>query len=150
MAKCAGPRGWPKRPSAVTILRPRWPKTPSEVTATEDASPRARQKPRSPMDYSQLRLLFTSRSSPSGRFLATLRHFRGPFWPAPFRIRHRRAAFWPSGPYLPLALTILNNSPTCYLTIGLSTDLTVVLSDHGRGCGSKTAFKSLSRNGDIS
>ena len=109
MAKCADPRGWPKRPPAVTILGACWPKTPSEVTAAKDASSRARQKPRSRRYYSRLRLLFTSRSSPPGHFLSSPRHFRGPFWPAPFQIRHRRRVFWPFGPFLPSAVTTLNN-----------------------------------------
>ena len=107
MAKCLDPQGWPKRPSAVTILGPLWPKRASEVTVVEGASPRARQNPRSRMDYSRLRRLFTSRTSPPGHFLATPRHFRGTFWPAPFRIRHRGATFWPSGPILPSAATTL-------------------------------------------
>ena len=118
MAKCPAPQGWPKRPSAVTILGPLWPKRASEVTAAKGASPGARQKPRSLMDYSRLRLLFTSRSSPPGRFLATHRHFRGPFWPEPFRIRRHGATFWPYWPILSLreaAVPTPNTSPTCFL-----------------------------------
>ena len=111
MAKCPAPRGWPKRPSAVTILGPRWPKRVSAVTAAKGVSPKAPQTPRSLKDYSGLRLLFTPRLSPSGRFLSTLRHFRGPFWPAPLRIRHRGAAFWPVGGTNPTQPAFLNPSP---------------------------------------
>ena len=134
MTKCPAPKGWPKRPSAVTILGPRWPKTPSAVTAAKGASPKAQKKPRSPTDYSRLRLLFTSRSSPPGHFLASHCHFRGPFWPAPFRIRHRGAAFWPFWPFSPSAVPTLHNSQACCLIIDLSASHIIACFGHGCRC----------------
>ena len=111
MPKCSAPQGWSKRPSVVTILGPRWPKRASAATGTEDASPGAQQKPRSPNDYSRLSRLFTSRLSPQGPFLATPRHFRGPFWPAAFRIRRHRRGFWPSSAKLPSLATSSPEQP---------------------------------------